>query len=225
VIVALSGDLLRRHWQGPKLRLLPFRQETSDGVFVDYLIDGSQSAWIRLGVRNEGRETARNVEVHIENIVLTGPVPDARRIESFQKQKLTLLMGRRLKWADRDDKMIDIPPGMVRRVDVANLRTEEPSYSIDDVLAVPLRFTLDHASVGTHHEIVAGLEYYLQLSVSGANCQTTLFDARLEFGGTWLGSDSVNPMVEGSLRVVQVERVSLSRSGRRGRSRSRTRQS
>jgi hypothetical protein len=165
-------------------------------------------------VRNEGRETARNVEVHIENIVLTGAAPDTRRVESFQNQQLTLLMGRRLKWADRDDEMIDIPPGMVRRVDIANIRTDGPSYSIGDVLAVPLRFTLDHPSVGTHHEIVAGLEYYLQLSVSGANCQTTLFDARLQFGGTWLGSDSVNPMADGSLRVVQVERVSLSRSGR-----------
>ena len=211
MVVALSGDLLRRRWQRPKLRLLPFRPETSDGVFVDYLIDGSQSAWIRLGVRNDGRETARNVEVHIEDIVLTGPDPDPLRIKNFQKQQLSLLMGRRLKWANRNEGTIDIPPGMARRVDVAHLRTDGGAYSIGDALAVPIRFKLDHPSVGTDHEVVAGLEYYVQLSVSGANCHTALFETRLEFGGTWLGSGSVNPLMPGSLRVVQVARVSPSR--------------
>jgi hypothetical protein len=204
VAVALSGDLLRRRWQRPKLRFLPFRAQQGDGVFVDDF-DVEQSAWIRLGVRNDGRETARNVEVHIEDIVETDPRPDAQRRETFQKQQLVLLVGRRLKWADRDDKTIDIPPGMVRRVDVAHLSTREPSYSIGETLCIPIRFKLDRDRDHSRRDIVAGLAYNLQLSVSGDNCHTAFFNARLEFGGTWLGAESVNPLEHGSLRVVRVE--------------------
>jgi hypothetical protein len=203
VVVALSGELLRRRWQQPRLRLLALRPEKGDAVFfVDAHFDDKPSAWIRLGVRNEGRETARDVEVHIEDIVPIGPGPNNQRVEAFQKQQLALLFGRRLSWADREDRTVDIPRGMVRRVDIAHVSTGEPSYSIGTALAVPIRFSLDHASWENRRNVVAGLEYDLQLSISAANCQTTFFNARVEFGGIWLGEDSANPLVDGSLRIV-----------------------
>jgi hypothetical protein len=207
VLVALGGELLRRRWQRPKLCVLPFREEKGDGVFV---ADVPESAWIRLGVRNDGRETARNVEVHVEDIVPAGPRPDARRVEAFQRQELGLLMGRRLKWADRDDKMIDIPPGMVRRVDIAHLSAGEPSYPIGDTVAVPIRMTLDRRDHAGHRHVVAGLAYDLQLSVSGSNSETALFEVRLEFGGIWMGAKSVDPLMDGSLRVIRVTPMSQS---------------
>jgi hypothetical protein len=106
--------------------------------------------------------------------------------------------------------MIDIPPGMVRRIDIAHLSTQQPTYSINGALTVPIRFILDRQSLNTLREVVAGLEYKLELSVSGSNCRTTLFRVRLAFGGTWIGPDSVNPFVHGSLRVEEVAQQSLS---------------
>lgn len=204
VIVALSGDLMRRHWQRPKLRLLPFRADKGDGEYLD-ILDGKHDAWLRLGVLNHGREAARDVEVHIEDVALDEPAPDEQRLRSFQKQHLAVLMGRRLSWANRDENMVDIPPGTIRRVDIAYLFSGEPCYAIGNDLAVPIRLALRGGS-RIHRHIVAGLNYSLLLSLSASNCQTTMFIIRLEFGGRWLGPGSVDPLVPGSLRVVHVGR-------------------
>jgi hypothetical protein len=204
VIVALSGDLVRRHWQRPKLRLLPFRANKGDDSYLD-IPDGSHEAWLRLGVHNDGREAARNVEVCIEDITLDEPTPDEQRLRAFQKQRLQGVMGRPLSWANRDEGTLDIPPGTIRRIDIAHVVRGKPCYAIDDGLAVPIRFAL-HGGSRRNHDIVAGLHYSLRLSLSASNCQTAMFDIQLEFGGKWLGPETVNPLVLGSLRVVHMSR-------------------
>lgn len=209
VIVGLSGDVLRRHWQRPKLRLLPFRAEAGDGVYFDGVYFENETrgaAWLRLGVRNEGRDAARDVEVHIEDIALADAAVDAVRREKFQRQQLTLLVGRRLKWADRVEPRLDIPRGTVRRVDIAHIAAAEPTYAAEHGLAVPIRFALDRSPSRSQRHVVAGLKYDVRLSLSGANCQTAVFDVRLEFGGHWLGHASVDPQAPGSLRAVRVSR-------------------
>jgi hypothetical protein len=67
-------DLVRRRWQQPKLRLLPFRADKGDGSYLD-ILDGRQDAWLRLGILNEGRQAARDIEVHIEDITLEESTP------------------------------------------------------------------------------------------------------------------------------------------------------
>jgi hypothetical protein len=79
---------------------------------------------------------------------------------------------------------------------------------------IPIRFTLDRVHAGDRREVVAGLAYDMQLGVSGSNRQAVLFNVRVAFGGTWLGADSVNPEVDGSLRIVQVNACRGSRSVR-----------
>jgi hypothetical protein len=205
VIVAVGVDLVRRHWQRPRLRLLPFRSDRGDGTYLD-ILDGRQDAWLRLGILNEGRQAARDVEVHLEDITLGEPMPDEQRLRLFQKQHLTGIVGRRLDWANRDEGTVTIPPGLIRRVDIAHVLNGEPSYIVDDDLAVPIRIALHRGSRVNRH-IVAGLHYSLRLSLSGSNCRTVLFDIQLAFGGRWLGPGSIDPLVPGSLRVTTVTRV------------------
>lgn len=205
VIIAVGVDLVRRRWQRPKLRLLSFRVGKGDGSYLD-ILDGRQDAWLRLGILNEGRQAARDVEVHIEDITLGDPAPDEERLETFQKQHLTGVIGRRLGWANRDESTVTIPPGIIRRVDIAHVLNGEPSYAVDGDLAVPIRIAL-HGGSRLNRHIVAGLNYSLRLSLSASNCRTALFDLELAFGGRWLGPSTIDPSVPGSLRIVNVTRV------------------
>jgi predicted small integral membrane protein len=204
VLVALGGNQARRHWQRPRLELLPFDVDQGDGVYFDHMdADGIESAWVRLRVHNGGREVAKDVEVYIE--ILDGQAATSSdRVAAFQKQNQALVVGRRLKWADRDDKTLDIPSGTSRRVDIAHLITIEPRRGDAAQLELPIRFTLDHGQSRIHRNVVAGLAYRLVLSVSGSNFSTELFEIDLEFGGVWLGAASVDQRQSGSLRITHI---------------------
>lgn len=183
VAIGLTGDLIRRKWQQPKLELLPFRPRSGDAVYFDLFTIGSLAVYVRFGIRNVGRDVARNVEVCVEAVELLDRQPDPRRQEAFQRQVVEGLIGRRLKWADRDESLVDIPPGTVRRVDIANIHNTDPSYIEDDgSLVVPLRITLSKSS-DIYRNVLAGQHYRLQVSVSSSNSKTRQFSFVLRFGG------------------------------------------
>lgn len=208
VAVGLTGDLIRRHWQRPKLELQPYVAENGDGVYFDVFTEESHAIYLRLRVRNSGRGTARSVEVVIEHIELCpdGLADDPRR-QAFEHQDVSLLLGRRLKWADREEPALDIPSGSARRVDIAHVTTTEPRYQAGGLLAVPMRMTLNKSS-RIHRDVLSGTSYVVTVSITAANCESRAYRFVLKFGGHWLGRATMSAD-HGAFVISDVEQTTL----------------
>lgn len=207
--VGLAGDVLRRHWQRPKLELKHYSLDGGDGVYSHNIADDAEEAYLRLRVHNSGRTTARSVEVAVEHVEPLDMMeaPDSTRA-AFAPQDTALLLGRRLKWADRDEPQVDIPSGSARRVDIAHITTAEPRYLAGDVLSVPMRITLSKPSRINRH-ILAGTGYRVTVSITGENCQSHAFRLDLTFGGRWLGRSTLTAAPD-AFTISSVEATALS---------------
>lgn len=213
VVVALSADAVRRRWRRPVIALLPFQRESADGVGFRRPTDGKQSAWLRLRVLNEGREIARGVEVTIEAIaeIKTGQRADPHRHDvrqAFQRQVPDSLLGRRLKWADREEAAIDIPARSLRRVDIVHVTDEEPTLATHDGVEVPIRITLQRAPESERH-LLPGLTYRVVVSFGGLNFDPYAYEFVVKFGGGWLEGDQMWNSEAGGLTVQEMRPTRL----------------
>jgi hypothetical protein len=201
--VGLTGDIVRRRWQRPNLELRPYDPESGDLVIFDVFKIPEKAAFLRLRVFNVGRETARNVEICVEAVESLDQHPDPDRRQHFQRH-MGGLIGRQLKWADRDSPFLDIPPSTMRRIDIVNVYGSESALTTDDGKKMtPIRVTLNKRS-GVYRDLLPDREYRLTLSISADNAQARVFSIKMAFDGTWAGDDAASPSRTGALVITDV---------------------
>jgi hypothetical protein len=199
-VVAMAGDAIRRRRRRPNLVLHPFEVARGDGIVLQHR-DGSGSAWLRMRVENTGREAARAAEIAIERISELGSGHrQLERAKRFSPQQPEAAIGRLLKWADQDAGTVDIPSHATRRFDVVHIVSSEPHVQTEHGLEVPLRVGFARES-GAARERLSGLNYRLELSLSGTNFESVVYEISLDFGGVWVPGEAIWSAEKGGLKV------------------------
>jgi len=124
-----------------------------------------ENSWARLRVKNVGRSLAENVEVVIEDIS-TYP---ARGQE--HPLELSACHGRLLKWADRPDARVAIPPLTTIKFDLFHVvKTAELTKR---KLLDPIQITLADRGWQGHRGNLPRRAYKIDLAIAGSNLRVT----------------------------------------------------
>jgi hypothetical protein len=214
VAVALFREPLRDYWTKPRLRILPFDRREADGVEMLSPDKTVEEVWVRLRIQNNGRRTARMVEVTIDGLVPIDVGAEAKtRDEQFRRQQDAANVGRQLKWADRATETIDIPARTSRRVDLFHLLTGEPRYITGNgEIAVPIRLTLFPPSK-VAREILPALKYRVVVTIVGMNVRPVGYELDICFGGVWREKGGMWKGECGGVEVGEPRRIKV--DGRR----------
>lgn len=214
VVVALFRESFRDYWTRPRLRMLPFDMREADGVEMLSPDKTIEEAWVRMRIQNNGRRTARMVEVMIDGLVPDDFGAEAeRREEKFRRQQDAANVGRQLKWADRATETVDIPARTSRRLDLFHLLTDEPRYvTKGGEIAVPIRLTLFPPSK-VERQILPALRYRLLLTIVGMNVRPVGYELDIRFGGVWREQGGIWKGQCGGVKIGEPRRLKV--DGRR----------
>lgn len=173
-IVALALGLgLADWWKRPKLSLHSDPYDVSDRV-VTTTVAGEFAAYLRLRVRNDGRSSARGVQVAIVSVETW---PDNTRRWIRGKPELD---GRPLTWANDPRATADIPAGVERYLDVVWIpRRWQEQGQMPLVLSIQLPHPANNA------QVLGPGGWRLRLQVSGDNIPATPYEIQVTFDGYW----------------------------------------
>lgn len=175
--IALLRDFVWQRVRRPSLTIetLSGHRDSGDTVKLDH--GAMTSIWYRLPVTNaRGRETARSVEVTIEQISNLSSSASPLAVHH-----LTTVAGRQLKWADRSSPSLDIPAGASRRIDLIHLDTYRGSGPSRLVVTL-----WDPRRDPDHGPRLASLHkgrYRLVMSLTAENADARCFEAELSWDG------------------------------------------
>lgn len=201
VVTALFIQVALVWIRRPRLRLLAFDPATEDAApfyrELSRIGPSDDSLWLRVRVINAGIHTAREVEVVLTYVAHLGAEGDEHRAGVFPS--------RSLQWSDVPDGRLDLPAGVPRLVDVAQvMRAPRPPRPDDTELegtptdgdqASAVRLILWPDSPGPAGISLSELDwrhwlrkdglYTLEFVVTATNAKARWYHASLEFSSCW----------------------------------------
>jgi hypothetical protein len=206
LVIALFQEKLRRWYYHPTLEVsaspklpdctkLPYVQvphvsfsESNQPIMVPRR--ETTSYYLRILVKNNGRETARNVEVYAKKLV-------RHRKSDSQWEKDARFPPMNLVWSnsepDQRNYLRFLPPGMSKHCDVGHILDpkDRKDFEADDnpelKLAdneVSLTFDLIQRSLHKGYIVRQG-EYRLEIVIAADNVDAVTKDVRIYFDGQW----------------------------------------
>jgi hypothetical protein len=168
--------------------------------------EGHRHAYVRLPLLNHGRTPAERVEVVVESMSDLTPEEVRGPRATLGRQSPEAVAGRVLKWADRDEPTVDIPPGTYRRFDLVHIIDDEPVVTLSGVRQQPLRLSLARESRSGRH-VFSATHFVLRLTVAGSNFRPRHFDIEIGYAGRWDAGSNTWPSVQKALRISRPRRL------------------
>ncbi len=184
VLVALFWEPIRARWKRPKLDL-SFDASSPDAITVnvDYPAAGpskyAPSHWLRLNVSNRPRRrSAHEVRVLVTSVHRLGP--DGTAVERLPLDTVALIWSNLKKASD----VTEIPPGVDRRVDVANLIWATNQLPRDGATGCEAELQVIPEPSARRNRLAAG-RYRLDLALSARDVDARRFSLLLKADGVW----------------------------------------
>jgi hypothetical protein len=163
VVLALWLQVYRERRRKPSLRLVYSAADPASEAWAPVYREGHQALWLRFSVCNAtGKDTARDVQVLVTRVVTP-------------RERSELVPGGPLHWTDLRSPTIDLPAGISRKVDVAQLELPASTQA-----GTVLWLKVSPVEGDTRHRLEPG-SYDVELAVTAQGVDAVFYNAKLDF--------------------------------------------